>query len=413
MMKILRNVARLIIAPVFIFSGFVKAIDPLGSTYKFSDYFEAFGFGFLMPLSLVLAILLSTAELMIGLTLLLKLRMKAAAWALMLFMLFFTILTLIVAITNPVTDCGCFGDAIILTNWQTFFKNLIFLIPTLVVFWQRSEYEPLYKIRTEWIAVGLLAVSGMLLSIYCYRNLPFIDFRPYRIGANIPYSMKIPEGMPTDEYKTVLVYEKDGVQEEFKLDSKVAPWNDTTWKWVETKNILIREGYEPPIHDFTLTSKEGYDITEDILSDTGYSFLVVVNHLEKSSKKGLIAVNDFAVKAMANGHKVYGMTATPFHIIDQMKDLKFSYNYYTTDDITLKTIIRSNPGLMLVKEGNILGKWHYRNLPDEKIFEQNPMSFSILQVQKKRNAEFSLLITSIVFLLLVFTRYLKSFSKDL
>lgn len=144
-MNIFRNIARLIIAPVFIFAGFVKLIDPLGLTYKLSDYFDAFHLDFLNPLAIGLAIVLSAAELLIGLNLFMKIRMKETAWALLMFMIFFTILTFIIALTNPVTDCGCFGDALILTNWQTFFKNIIFFIPTIVVFHQRDRFNQVFS----------------------------------------------------------------------------------------------------------------------------------------------------------------------------------------------------------------------------------------------------------------------------
>ena len=159
-MSILRNVARLLMASVFIFAGFVKLIDPLGLTYKFSDYFEAFHMDFLNPLALILAIVLSALELLIGLNLLLKIRMKETSWALLIFMVFFTCLTFVIAITNPVTDCGCFGDALILTNWQTFFKNIIFFIPTLIVFKQRERFIEIISPLIQWSFTAALLLTG-------------------------------------------------------------------------------------------------------------------------------------------------------------------------------------------------------------------------------------------------------------
>jgi hypothetical protein len=312
--------------------------------------------------------------------------MKVTAWALLIFMGFFTVLTFILALTNPVTDCGCFGDAIILTNWETFFKNLIFMVPTIIVFHQREKFEGLFKPRVGWTLVGLLALLPILLSVHCLRNLPLIDFRPYHVGANIPEGMEIPEGMPTDEYQTVLIYEKDGQTQEFTLDSPESPWNDSTWTWVETKNILVKEGYHPPIHDFTLVSPSGIDITNQVLYDEGYSFLLVAYDLEKSGKEALQRMDAFAQQAVINGFSVYGMTATIPETVQKIRNAyHLTTDFYTTDEITLKTMVRSNPGLILLKEGTILAKWHHRNIPDTSFFEQQALANSITALQASRS----------------------------
>jgi uncharacterized membrane protein YphA (DoxX/SURF4 family) len=397
-MSVLRNAARYLIAPVFIFSGFVKAIDPLGSAYKFTDYFEVMGMPWLSSLSIVLAILLSSAELLIGLTLFFKIRMRIASWALLIFMCFFTILTFFIALKNPVTDCGCFGDALVLSNWQTFIKNLIFLVPTSVVFWQRNKYEDLFSCRTEWIAVSVLFISGILLSVYSYRNLPMIDFRPYKTGTNITKSMEVLKGMPVDQYKTTLVYAKNGEKKEFTL--KNAPWNDSTWKWVETKNTLIKKGYVPPIHNFTISSADGEDITRQVLDDEGYTFLIISYNIDKASRKGLSALNQFAAKAIENGYNVIGLTASSTESVEQFRhDTMAPYRFYSTDETTLKTMLRSNPGLMLIKDGTIMGIWHYRNIPDDKIFEQGGLAYVLAGINA-RNVH-NLILSLILLLILV------------
>ncbi len=396
-MTIIRNIARFIMGTVFIFSGFVKAIDPLGSTYKFQDYFDAFGWDFLSPLALVLAILLSSAELIIGLCLFFKIKMKVTAWALLLFMSFFTVLTFVIALTNPVTDCGCFGDAIILTNWQTFYKNLILFIPTFLIFHQRNHFIQIFKDLVQWTMVIALSIATLLLSLHCYFNLPFIDFRPYKIGTNISASMKIPEGMPSDEYETVLVYEKDGVSEDFTLDSEIEPWNDSSWHWVETKNILLKKGYQPPIHDFTLTSYEGIDVTDSVLNNSEYSFLVVAYDLSKANLGGLIRINEFTKSAIQNNYNVYGMTSSMSELVDEINaTVNPAFEFFITDNITLKTMIRSNPGLMLIKDGNVIGKWHYRNIPDESFFSENGLSFSLKEITAIKNDYLSLIVVLII-----------------
>ncbi len=361
-MKTIRIISRIFVGLVFIFSGFVKGVDPMGSAYKFIDYFEAFHLLFLQPLAIPLAIILSTAEMLIGLNLLLGLRMKVTGWALLCFMGFFTIITFILALNNPVSDCGCFGDAIILTNWQTFFKNIILFVPTIIIFLGRRKFVPLYPGRTEWILTGAFAVSGILLSVYCYMNLPVIDFRPYTIGTSIPEKMVIPPGKPTDKYETIFVYEKNGEKKEFNMDNY--PWQDTTWHWVETRQHLVEKGYTPPIHDFTITTLDGNDITDQVLSDPGYSFLLISPELSGANKNALVYADSVAKICATKNCNFYCLTSSTMTDITQTKNtLQPGYSIYLTDNITLKTIVRSNPGLVLIKDGVILGKWSYKNFP--------------------------------------------------
>lgn len=413
--RILRLIVRYLVGTVFIFSGFVKALDPLGSTYKFLDYFEAYGWDFFVPVAFPLAVILSSSELLIGLCLILKLRMKVTAWALLLFMSFFTIVTFYSAIANPVTDCGCFGDAIVLTNWQTFFKNIIIFIPVIIVFWQRNNYENEFNIGFEWGLIFVLFLFGIFMAAYSFRNLPLIDFRPYHIGANIPESMRTPDGMPHDEYEIKLIYAKGGENKEFTLEN--APYADTNWKWVETKNILIKKGFEPPIHDFSLISADGDDIAQQLLDDKGYSFLIVSHKLEEADRDALVKINNFAVKALTSGYQVYGMTASTSEVINSVKPwLKPVFNFYATDDITLKTMVRSNPGLMLIKEGTIIGKWHYMNIPDEKILHSNSLSYTLGEmINKNNNRIASVLVLLIGFfglVLLFFRKKTGPFEQD-
>lgn len=407
-MKIVRNIARLLIAPVFIFAGFVKAIDPLGLTYKFSDYFEAFHLDFLGPFALFFAILLSTAELLIGINLLLKLRMRETAWALLIFMVFFTLLTLGIAIANPVTDCGCFGDALILTNWQTFFKNLFFLVPTLLVFVERGKYVQFFTSWIQYLASGSIYFVLVMLSVYSLRTLPLIDFRPYKIGSDIPAGMEVPEGMPVDRYETILVYEKGGEQHEFTLQSEEQPWNDSSWVWVETKNLLVEKGYTPPIHDFSISSLDGEDVTDTFLNDDAYSFLVVMHDIEKADRSYIAEINNLMKQASDYGYAVYGLTASGDEAIYSAQNtLNLSFGLFITDDITLKTIIRSNPGLVLVKQGVVLDKWAGSRLPGAKLFEDGGLAYSISELHARQRKTISLLIISIIAFAAILTSSLR------
>ena len=411
MMSTIRFISRIITAAVFIFSGFVKVIDPLGFGYKLSDYFEAFGFDFLMGLSNVIAMLVCAGELLIGLCLLFGLRMRQTAWALLLFMTFFLVLTLIVALTNPVTDCGCFGDAVILTNWETFFKNVILMLPTLVVFFGRRGFSQRYIPSIEWVAVVKLFLAAILLSVYCLLNLPIIDFRPYKIGTHIPTAMELPEGAPLPEYETLLVYEKDGKQQTFTPEN--VPWQDSTWKWVETKNRLVKEGAEPPIHDFSLTSEQGDDATDQLLWGQGYSLMVVSYKLERSTERGWDNIEPFVKRMKESGVPIYLMTSSLDSRIEEHKQkYPVVYNYYTSDEITLKTIVRSNPGLVLVKEGTIIGKWHHRNSPAEEFSVEQSLGASLHQMVSKSNRQVVVIFLLIIMFVTVFIEFTSPNKKN-
>ena len=205
-MKIIRSLARIIVGIVFVFSGFVKAVDPLGSTYKFIDYFNDFGMEFLVPLAFPLAVVLSSLELVMGISFLFGYRMKLVSWAVLLFMSFFTVLTFILAIYNPVSDCGCFGDALILTNWQTFWKNIIFMLFTIIVFSGRNSFPSIRGAIAEWGILAFFFSGAIGLSSYCNNHLPILDFRPYKVGTHIPTASAIPDGAPADVYDTRLYY---------------------------------------------------------------------------------------------------------------------------------------------------------------------------------------------------------------
>ncbi|HKL66862.1 MAG TPA: BT_3928 family protein, partial [Bacteroidales bacterium] len=243
----IKQVSRYISGLVFIFSGLVKGIDPMGSMYKFIDYFTAFNMDALEPLAYVLGIILCTSEFIIGFAIITGIRMRIASWGLLLFMSGFTPLTLILAISNPVADCGCFGDAIHLTNWQTFYKNIVILVFAIIVFINRKSYRVISKPVTEWLVIAAMTVLFVLFTGYNRKHLPVVDFRPYKIGTDIREDMRIPEGAPADQFETTLIYEKNGEEKEFTLENY--PADDTTWTFVDSETKLVKKGYTPPIHD--------------------------------------------------------------------------------------------------------------------------------------------------------------------
>lgn len=400
-MKWFAFISRIFVGLVFVFSGFVKAIDPTGFAIKLEEYFLAFNLEFLLATVLPLSVLAAAAEVMIGLNLLIRTRMCFTAWVLMLFMSFFTVLTLILALTNPVSDCGCFGEAVILTNWQTFWKNIIIDLPTVVIFLYRRKYQPISTPLTEWALVILNIAASVAISVYCLLHEPVMDFRPYSIGTHIPDEMIIPEGAPLDQYETILVYEKDGVKKEFAEDNY--PWQDTTWKWVETKQNLISKGYEPPIHDFSITSAEGFDLTEQVLNETWPVLLIISPKLENASTEGMQKLNELTMKGNALDFQVICLTSSSTDAINAFKATYApAFEICTADETTLKTIIRANPGLLLLNQGTITGKWHYRDAPEPATLKQNMLPIA-LTAQNVTRERMSVIIIALLMLLVYVT----------
>jgi hypothetical protein len=362
-MKLIRSASRILIGLLFIFSGTVKAIDPLGSAYKFHDYFQAFHIGFLNILSLPMAILLCTVEFMAGFSILTGIKQKAGITTAFILMLIFTPLTLILALTNPVSDCGCFGDAIHLTNWQTFGKNIILLFAAVVLYKGKKELKQTTKPSGELIALLSAVTIFILFSIYNLRYLPVIDFLPYKTGVKISDKMVIPDGVPSDEYKTTFIYEKGGNKKEFTLNDY--PANDSTWKFVDQKSVLIKKGYQPPIHDFSITSLKGEDLTQKVLTDPDYTVLMVSKKLSEARIKYLLKGFELGSYCVKNGINFYILTASG---TSEVKSYDNGLDFCSADETTLKTIIRANPGYILIRNGVITGKWSEATRPDKEWF---------------------------------------------
>jgi len=363
MRRTIKIASRLILGLVFIFSGFVKAVDPLGSAYKFHDYFFAFGVGFLDWLSLPLAILLCTAEFIAGVSIVTGLRLKTGIWLALLFMIVFTPLTFILALTNPVSDCGCFGDAVHLTNWQTFAKNIILLIPAVFLFMERKKIIPVFSESREWLFTGIITGLFILFPLYNLKYLPVIDFLPYKKGVRIADKMVIPEGVEPDIYNTTFIYEKEGIKKEFALSDY--PANDTTWIFVDQKSVLVKKGYVPPIHDFSITTTGGSDVTQQLLSNKGYTLIMISKKLEKAEKGRLENGFETGKYCISNGIDFYVVTASASGDLNEFEN---GLTFCTADETTLKTIVRANPGYILLKDGVIMGKWSWANLPEKEWF---------------------------------------------
>lgn len=404
-MKLAFKIIRILTGLVFIFSGLVKGIDPLGSAYKFHDYFQAFNLEFIQFLTLPLSIGLSTLELITGFSLLTGIRQKAGIWSASLLMLLFTPLTLVLAISNPVSDCGCFGDAIHLTNWETFFKNLVLLLMIAFLFLRSKNFKNENPPEKEWYIIGFVTV---LMIAFCHSNLkylPIVDFLPYKPGVNIPEKMSIPQDAPGNIYETTFIYEKEGTQKEFTLDNY--PADDTSWVFIDQKSVLIKKGYEPPIHDFSLTTTDYEDLTDRLLSDQGYSLLMISQKLDKAKAKDLESGFQKGNYCQENNIGFYVLTASGS---DEIKSYENGLQFCMTDEITLKSIVRSNPGYVLIKDGTIIGKWSKSTVPDDDWFSGNIYGKQIEQIFSGRSALRLVIIISLGSLLIAFV-YLFTIKK--
>lgn len=367
--KILAETCRLLLGLVFLFSGASKAVDPVGGTIKISEYLSSFGLDSLQSFSLPFAINLAAVEFTLGACMFLGVYRRYASFLTLLMMLFMTPLTLYLALYNPVADCGCFGEALIITNWQTFYKNVVLLTAAVIAFIYNQRTMAGYTFKVYWFVATFAYVYCVGFSLRNYWHLPIIDFRPYQVGVNIPDQMNIPEGAPQDEYEYTFIYEKDGVQKKFNLDN--VPADDSTWTFVDTETKLIKKGYVPPITDFIITTFDGEDRTEQLLSDTADVFLLIAPRLEYANEERIDEINNLYDYAVENKLQFYCLTGSDESVVSKWIDYTGAeYPFLFVDDVTLKTMIRSNPGLMILKGGTIMGKWHYNDFPKEEILDK-------------------------------------------
>ena len=372
-MKYIKHLSRIIVGVVFIFSGFVKGIDPWGSAYKFTDYFNAMHLEWFIWAALPLGIILAFAEFAIGVALLFNTFLRFASWLALLFMVFFTGLTLWIAIENPVSDCGCFGDALVLSNWETFYKNIVLILLTIIVFIYRNNMKGAPGKKTGYL-LSLLSVAVYAgFVIYSYNHLPVFDFRPYKVGVNIHEAMATPPDAPQDEYENILYYKNNNTDDVERFTEDNYPWQDTlNYSFHDMESFLIQKGYEPPIHDFTIETPEGDDIIDFFLYDSNYVFMLIAYDLAKSSLKAQDKINTLAHWAFDNGMAFICLTSSlPEDSEAFAAQHGAPYEFFNTDEITLKTIVRSNPGLMVLKDGVIVAKYHYNDIPAPEEFEAN------------------------------------------
>lgn len=363
-MKILVNIARIVVSLTFIFSGFVKAVDPMGTQYKMGDYAAAMGMEGMLPDWLLLggAVTLALVEFVLGVLLLFAISRRLVTKLVLAMMVVMTALTVWIYIDDPVEDCGCFGDALVLSNGATLMKNVVLLCLATLLAWRPLLMPRFISLRNQWTTYYVAVAAIIGIEAYSLYYLPLIDFRPYKVGANIPKLMEIPEGAEPTVYETTFIMEKGGEQREFTLEE----YPDSTWTFIDSKTRVVKEGYVPPIHDFEIQdARSGEDMTEQILTYEGYTLLLIAPHLEQADDSHFGEIDQLYEWCKGKGVPFYCLTASGRKGIERWIDVTGAeYPFCNVDETTLKTMIRSNPGLMLLKGGTIMGKWSYNSLPD-------------------------------------------------
>ena len=369
-MKNIVWVCRILVGLLFIFSGLIKINDPLGFSYKLEEYFEVFHIGFLNNLALSLAIILCSLEIILGFALLIGVRTVSVAWGLLLLIIFFAFLTFYSAYFKVVQTCGCFGDAIPLTPWQSFSKDLVLLLLIIVLFINRKTIKPLFNNKTGDNLLIASVVVAVGIGLYTYNFLPVIDFLPYKVGANIPDEMTTPPNAKPDEYQ-ITYHLKNKKTNETKVMTdkdylKSNIWKDNDWTIVGApEQVLVKRGFTPKIIDLSIQDAQGNSYTKELLASPFYNLIIVAYDLEHTDVEAIGRLNALAANLAQNFN-----TRTVLLTSNSAKDAEaFSkanhlmMDIFYADGVPLKTMVRANPGIFLMKNGTIINKWHYHSMP--------------------------------------------------
>lgn len=370
-MRYLVGFARIVVGLLFIFSGLIKLNDPVGFSFKLQDYFapEVLNLEFLVPYSLGLAIIIVIVEVILGVTLLLGYMRRLTLWLLLLMIVFFTFLTFYSAYFNKVTDCGCFGDAIPLTPWESFWKDVILLVLIIILFVGRRYIRPIFttNVRSMVVLVTFLLCLG--LGYYVLQHLPIIDFRAYKIGTNIAEGMRVPEDAPKAVYEYKWKFNVNGKEE---IITTTGEYPNVDGEFIDVETRMVKEGYIPPIHDFTI-EKDGTDYTDEFLNRPNL-IVVIAYSVYNTEKEGYKAIKKATDKAKDLGYDVIGLSASTGELTTQLiEDYNLNFDFYFCDETTLKTIVRSNPGILELQNGTITQKYHWNDAGKLKLVQvENP-----------------------------------------
>lgn len=374
-MKYFLWLIRIVVGVLFIFSGLIKANDPLGLSYKMDEFFEVWGMHGMMSYSLALSVLMIAFEIIAGIALLLGYAYRIFSFLLLLLIIFFTFLTAYVLFSGKIKECGCFGDCIKISNEETFYKDVALTVLGLILFIFRNRIQPLFS---RYVGTSLMVLTVFLafgIQWWALEHLPFYDCLPYKVGANITQDRQIPPGAIPDKYESIMIYEKDGVQKEFTMQNY--PWQDTTWKFVDRRDKLVQKGNaEPKIKDFVISDYDGNDHTEEILNEP-IVFLWFVKDPAKARTDNIDQVKALAAQARAQNIPFYVLCSAGKDKADayQKQWDMVGLDWLVVDLVVNKTAIRSNPGLMLLRQGVVQGKWSFRDYPkDLPLPTSNPVS---------------------------------------
>ncbi len=365
-MKYIVNFCRVLVGALFIISGFIKLNDPVGFSFKLEEYFSSgvLDLPFFEPFALYISVFVVILEVLLGVMLLVGFRVKFTIWSLLLMILGFTFLTWYSAYFNKVTDCGCFGDALKLTPWQSFTKDVVLLVLILVLFKGMKHIKPIVGSSLKRIITLVALVLCALYANHVLRHLPVIDFRPYKIGANIEDGMTVPEGAPRPIHDYAWKFKVDG---EEKIIVTQGDYPTVDGEYIDVETTEVQKGYEPPIHDFTI-EQDGTDFAPSLLQEPKL-VMVIAYDLRKTHKDVYSELRDVVNAAIQKGYKVIGMSASNNEQSAQLiKDHQLNFGFYFTDETALKTIVRSNPGVLVLEKGTIKQKVHYNDL-DELEFD--------------------------------------------
>ncbi|MBP7512095.1 MAG: DoxX family protein [Bacteroidia bacterium] len=361
-MKWLAQFSRIFVGVLFIISGLIKANDTLGFSYKLEEYFEIFQMPFLNPYAVLFSMVICVFEIISGFALLLGIYNKLNAWLLLILIVFFTLLTGYSAITHKVTDCGCFGDALKLTPFTSFMKDVLLLILILFIFFGLKHINPLFNKVIMNVTLSAAFLVATFFTLYTYMFLPIKDFLPYKIGNNIQELTFTPPDAPKDEIEMIFIYVKGGQTYEFTADK--LPEDIDTYEFVDRKDKLIKEGFKPPIHDFKLYDLNGIEYTDSLFANDGYKLMWVQTKTEASRKGVEAQLAKLSKEWLASGKQIWALTAS--NLTDANKyamDNQFGFQFYNMDAIPLKSMVRSNPGIILLKKNVVVKKWGAYNLP--------------------------------------------------
>lgn len=359
-MKLLVAISRFLVGALFIVSGLIKLNDPVGFSFKLKDYFapEVLNLEFLVPYALVIAIFVVIFEVLLGVMILIGYAKKFTVWSLLLMIIFFTFLTFYSAYFNKVTDCGCFGDAIKLTPWESFSKDIVLLFFILILFIGKKYIQPIFSKNINSIVIFAAFVGCLAITYHVLQHLPIIDFRPYKIGANITEGMTVPEDAPKAIFEYDWKFKVDGAE---KIITTNGDYPKVDGEFVSVDTREIQAGYEAPIHDFTM-EREDKDYTAEFLAED-HLLLVIAYNYSMTEKEGYTNIRKVTNEALKKGYKVVGLSASSKAIMDELTDVyKLNFKFYFCDETALKTIVRSNPGVLELQKGTVKQKLHWNDV---------------------------------------------------